>query len=173
MLLVFLPKLHADMQRRFSRFHPEYCLQRLSKAWTSSGIIGQHLCVLRGKRGGNHVIIKIIRKYWTKITLKCKILKQHFSRTYWEKYITFEWIFIQYWHPPSAVLLHPPLPAGLWGFPLYTSVCVCVGLSDGRQGFRVGDLCCVRSKLWYFQSESQFHGKPQRQPHDPQLPHTH
>ena len=36
---------------------------------------------------------------------------------------------------------------------------VCGGLSDGRQGFRVRDLFCVRSKLWYFQSESQFHGK--------------
>ncbi len=84
---------------------------------------------------------------------------------------------MQYWHWHSSAphQLCPYMPNSPCGFPLYTSVCLCVGLSDGRQGFRVGDLCCVRSKLWYFQSESQFHGKPQHQ-HDPQLPartHTH
>lgn len=63
---------------------------------------------------------------------------------------------------PSAALpptLPPPMTGGVCGFPLHTSVGLSVGLSDGRQGFRLGDLSCVRSKLWYFQSESQFHGK--------------
>lgn len=68
----------------------------------------------------------------------------------------------------TAVPLHSQLTAGPCGFPHW------VVLSDGRQGFRLGDLCRVRSKLWYFQSESEFHGKPQRQTHGPQLPgHTH
>lgn len=63
---------------------------------------------------------------------------------------------------PSAVLpptISSPMTGGVCGFPLHTSVGLSVGLSDGRQGFRLGDLSCVRSKLWYFQSESQFHGK--------------
>lgn len=69
-----------------------------------------------------------------------------------------------------AVPLHSQLTAGPCDFPLYTSLCACVVLSNGRQGFTVGDLCRVRSKLWYFQSESEFHGKPQRQIYGPQLP---
>lgn len=73
----------------------------------------------------------------------------------------------------SAVPLHPQLSTGLCGFPLYTSECLCVGLSDGRRGFKVGDLSCVRSKLWYFQSESQFHGKTTaRTPRSP-ITNTH
>lgn len=74
---------------------------------------------------------------------------------------------------PNLVSQHFLVPTSLLGFPLYTTVCLSVGLSDGRQGFGLGDLFCVRSKLWYFQLEFQFHGKPQLQPHEPQSPpHT-
>lgn len=61
------------------------------------------------------------------------------------------------------IIWAPTLPtdsSSLWCSSVHLhALCVCVGLSDGRQGFMVRGLCYMRSKLWYFHSESQFHWK--------------